>query len=93
VRLLTETGLAGFVLFLAFYLSIFADALSLLRGSKAARWLGAAGIFALVAIMMQGISQDSFAMPEMWLNLGILVGAAGAFLKTDYATRNKENFS
>jgi O-antigen ligase len=81
VRLLTETGLVGFVLFLAFYLSIFADAISLLRGSKAARWLGAAGIFALVAIIVQGISQDSFAMPEIWLNLGILVGAAGAFLQ------------
>lgn len=81
VRLLTETGLAGFVLFLAFYLSIFADTLSLLRGSRTARWLGAAGIFALVSVIMQGISQDSFAMPEMWLNLGILVGAAGAFLQ------------
>ena len=81
VRLLTETGLAGFALFLAFYLAVFADALSLLRGSGAARWLGAAGIFALAAIMLQGVSQDSFAMPEMWLNLGILVGAAGAFSK------------
>jgi O-antigen ligase len=78
VRLLTETGLAGFALFLAFYLAIFAEALSLLRGSKAACWLGAAGIFALVAVMLQGISQDSFAMPEMWINLGILTGAAGA---------------
>jgi O-antigen ligase len=81
VRLLTETGLAGFALFLAFYLAIFADALSLLRAPGVARWLGAAGIFALAAIMLQGVSQDSFAMPEMWLNLGILVGAAGAFSK------------
>jgi O-antigen ligase len=81
VRLLTETGLAGFALFLVFYLAVFADALSLLRGSGAARWLGAAGIFALAAIMLQGVSQDSFAMPEMWLNLGILAGAAGAFSK------------
>jgi hypothetical protein len=43
------------------------------------RWLAAAGIFALTAIVLQGISQDSFAMPEMWINLGILVGAAGGF--------------
>lgn len=83
VRLLTETGLAGFVLFLAFYLAVFADALSLLRGAEAARWLGAAGIFALAAVMLQGISQDSFAMPEMWINLGILVGAAGALQITN----------
>jgi O-antigen ligase len=81
VRLLTETGLLGFVLFLVFYLAIFADTLSLLRGSAAARWLGAAGIFALAAVMLQGVSQDSFAMPEMWINLGVLAGAAGALQK------------
>jgi len=81
VRLLTETGLAGLALFLAFYLAVFAETLSLLRGPEAARWLGAAGVFALTAVMLQGVSQDSFAMPELWLNLGILVGAAGAFLR------------
>jgi O-antigen ligase len=81
VRLLTETGLIGFVLFLAFYLTLLAEALSLLRGPAAARWLGAAGIFALTAVLLQGVSQDSFAMPEMWVNLGLLAGAAGGFLK------------
>ena len=80
VRLLAETGLIGFMLFMAFYLAIFADVLELLR-SPATRWLGAAGMFALVAVLMQGVSQDSFAMPEMWLNLGVLAGVAGAFIK------------
>ena len=101
VRLLSETGLVGFVLFLAFYLALFAEALSLLKygknikyfihlpvkaGSKPAQdagetqrvatWLAAAGIFSLTAIFLQGVSQDSFAMPEMWINVGILAGAA-----------------
>jgi O-antigen ligase len=83
VRLLAETGLLGLVLFLAFYLTLFAEALSLLRGSTAARWLAAAGIFALTAVMLQGISQDSFAMPEMWVNLGMLAGSAGYFINSD----------
>jgi O-antigen ligase len=83
VRLLTETGLPGFVLFLAFYLALLAEAVELLRGPKAARWLAAAGIFALTAVMLQGISQDSFAMPELWLNLGMLAGAAGYFINLD----------
>jgi hypothetical protein len=48
--------------------------------------LATAGIFALVAIMFQGISQDSFAMPEMWINLGILAGAAGAFQNSNRKT-------
>jgi O-antigen ligase len=78
VRLLAETGLAGFILFMAFYLAVFADVLELLKKSP---WLGAAGMFALTAIVMQGVSQDSFAMPELWLNLGILTGVAGVFIK------------
>jgi len=84
VRLLAETGLPGFVLFLSFYLALFGNTLSLLRGSQSARsapahWLAAAGIFSLTAVMLHGVSQDSFAMPEMWLNLGMLAGASGAF--------------
>ena len=80
VRLLAETGLFGFMLFLAFYLAMLADSLSLLHSnSPTARWLAAAGIFALTAIVLQGISQDSFVTPEMWINLGLLAGAAGAF--------------
>ena len=89
VRLLTETGLFGLLLFLLFYLILFADCLSLLRNNpgsrsekgsaQAGRWLATAGVFALVAIVLQGISQDSFAMPEMWINLGILAGAASTF--------------
>jgi O-antigen ligase len=86
VRLLTETGLIGFVLFLVFYLNVFADAVGLLRGSIPARWLGAAGVFALTAVMLQGVSQDSFAMPEMWINLGILAGAAGTLKITKRKT-------
>ena len=83
VRLLTETGLLGLLLFLLFYLSLFAETLSLLRdGTGPSRWLAAAGIFALTAIILQGITQDSFAMPEMWINLGLLAGAASALQTT-----------
>jgi len=79
-RLLAETGLIGFVLFIAFYLALLGDALSLLWAAPpAARWLAAAGLFALVAIGLQGFSQDSFAAPEIWINLGILAGAAGCW--------------
>ena len=92
IRLLAETGLIGFMLFLAFYLSMLAEPLRLLHSSSnTARWLAAAGIFALTAIALQGISQDSFVPPEMWINLGILAGAAGAF--TDQQTQNPKGLS
>lgn len=80
VRLLAETGLPGFVLFTTLYMALLAEALVLLRKtSTLARWLGAAALFTLVAVVLQGISQDSFAMPEMWINLGLMLGAAGSF--------------
>lgn len=73
-RLLAETGLVGFALFASFYLAMLANVLELLKKRP---WLGAAGLFALTAIVIQGFSQDSFAMPELWLNLGILAGVTG----------------
>ena len=79
VRLLAETGLLAFMLFVAFYLALLADALELLRApTPAARWLAAAGLFTFAAVALQGFSQDSFAMPEIWINLGMLAGAAVA---------------
>lgn len=83
-RLLAETGLLGFALFVAFYLALLADALGLVRQtSPTARWLTAAALFAFIAIVLQGFSQDSFAMPEIWINLGLLAGAAGAWKENE----------
>lgn len=77
VRLLAETGLLGFALFAAFWLGLLADALALLRKNGLARALGLAGLFTLAALAAQSLSQDSLALPELWLNLGVLAGAAG----------------
>jgi len=75
VRLLAETGLAGFALFVAFCLGLLADALKLLRHEREiARYLGAAAVFTLAALALQSFSQDSLALPELWLNLGVLAG-------------------
>ncbi|MCG2788233.1 MAG: O-antigen ligase family protein [Anaerolineae bacterium] len=75
VRLLAETGLAGLALFVAFWLGILADGLAALRRNTTfSRFLGAATVFTLAALVFQSVSVDSFAMPELWLNLGILAG-------------------
>jgi len=39
-----------------------------------------------VAVGLQSISQDSFAMPEMWINLGMLAGM------TAFALESNNNF-
>lgn len=74
-RLLAETGLIGFILFLAFMFSLLADSLSALQTRNSfTRYLGIAGLFSWIAIAMYNITQDSFATPNLWINLGILAG-------------------
>ena len=76
VRLLAETGLIGFVLFLVFQLSVLGDALNALRGAGLLRMLGIAGLFAWLAISLYNFTQDSLATPNIWLIPGVLAGIA-----------------
>jgi O-antigen ligase len=77
LRLLAETGLAGFILFIAFLFFVLGDALAALQ-SKAtlARYVGIAGLFSWIAIALYNATQDSFATPNLWINFGILAGMA-----------------
>jgi len=76
-RLLAETGLIGFFLFLAFQFHILGDVLSVLqRKESLIRFLGVAGLFSWVAILLYNATQDSFAIPNIWINMGVLVSMA-----------------
>lgn len=75
VRLLAETGLAGFILFIAFLFSVLGDSLLALHSRTTfGRYLGIAGLFSWIAIALYNATQDSFATPNLWINFGILVG-------------------
>jgi O-antigen ligase len=74
VRLLAETGLVGFILFVVFLFSTLADSLSQLRGSGFLRFLGIAGLFAWLAIALYNMTQDSLATPNIWVIPGIMAG-------------------
>jgi O-antigen ligase len=74
IRVLAEGGLLGFSLFLAFLLGLLGDALSFLRKPELLRFLGIAGLCSWLAVLLYNITQDSFATPNIWVNLGILVG-------------------
>jgi O-antigen ligase len=83
IRLLAETGLIGFFIFLAFLFSILGDALQVLQfKTTLARYLGIAGIFSWFAIVLYNITQDSFATPNIWINFGVLVGLTAFTLET-----------
>ncbi len=74
VRILAESGLLGFSLFLAFLFGLLGDALSFLRRPGLYRFLGIAGLCSWLAVSLYNFTQDSFATPNLWVNLGILVG-------------------
>ena len=84
VRLLAETGLIGFFIFLAFLFSILGDLLLALKSNiTIMRYLGVAGLFSWLAVAMYNVTQDSFATPNMWVNFGILAGMTAYALKSE----------
>lgn len=87
VRLLAETGLIGFFLFIAFQFSILGEVLILLqKRSGLLRFLGIAGLFSWFAVTLYNATQDSFATPNIWINLGIVVGMAAYALESERST-------
>jgi O-antigen ligase len=74
VRLLSETGLLGFVLFLTFQFSVLGDALTFLPKDGLRRFMGVVGLFSWLSIGLYNFTQDSLATPNIWLIPGILVG-------------------
>ena len=75
VRLLAETGLIGFILYLAFQFYVLGETLDLLRRKVLwARFAAIAGVFAWFAISFYNFTQDSLTTPNIWVISGIMVG-------------------
>lgn len=75
VRLLAETGLIGFILFLAFQFHVLGDTLSFLKRNELwLRFAAVSGVFAWLAIALYNFTQDSLTTPNIWLVSGIMVG-------------------
>lgn len=92
IRLLAETGLIGFFIFVAFLLSSLGDALLALRSNGSLlRYLGIAGLFSWLAIASYNVTQDSFATPNIWINFGILAGMTAYALESGKSNSLQES--
>jgi O-antigen ligase len=75
IRLLSETGILGFWSFISLFTLTLGIILNLLRSRrKELAFLGTASLLAWISIVMLGITQDSLAMPIIWIPFGILIG-------------------
>jgi hypothetical protein len=67
--------------------SLLGDALLALKDDRPMlRYLGIAGLFSCLAIAMYNVTQDSFATPNIWVNLGILAGITAYALESKSAS-------
>jgi O-antigen ligase len=83
VRLLAETGVIGFILFLAFQLQVLGAVLALWRRELPwMRFAATAGMVAWWGITFYNFTQDSLTTPNLWLVPGIMLGlSAGSALE------------
>jgi len=72
MRLLAETGLVGFSLFIGWLFSLLPEFIAKMHSRmRTYETLGLMGCFVLVALILEGFSIDSFAMPYWWISLGL----------------------
>ena len=76
VRLLAETGLLGFSIFASWLVLMWKTATALWKHSNPTiRTTALAGALVLAALLMEGMSVDTFAFPYYWVSLGWLTSA------------------
>ena len=78
MRLLAETGIFGFAFFVSWLYALWHSA-RFLRSDEANRLfytLGMAGAFTIVALLAEGFSVDTFALPYFWVSFGLVTAAS-----------------
>ncbi len=78
VRLLAETGIVGFSLFVSWLYVLWHSAAFLrTQTNRLYQMIGLAGSFVLVAFLLEGFSLDTFALPYYWVAFGFVTAACG----------------
>lgn len=73
VRLLAETGIVGFAVFIGWLISLVPEFICKFQSDQMTKkTLGLMGFMVLAALFFEGFSIDSFAMPYWWISLGFI---------------------
>lgn len=84
IRLLSETGLVGTTFFIVFMLVMLACAMYMAgKRDRLTRHIGLAGVISWLAIIVEGLSLDSFALPTMWIALGLVTSGIWLLRESD----------
>jgi hypothetical protein len=76
VRILAETGIVGFAFWITWLYVLLRTARSLFtHKNKLMRLVGLAGLLTLIAMLLEGFSMDTFALPYFWVTFGVLTAA------------------
>ncbi len=80
-RLLAETGIIGFSLFLSWLFVIFTTSAKLFSQHEMLyRVVGMMGILVLIGFLIEGFSVDSFALPYLWFSIGMVTAASSIMI-------------
>jgi hypothetical protein len=90
VRLLAETGIVGFAFFVS-WLYLLWQSTRAGKNNNSLQWksLSLAGKFVLLALLFEGFSLDSFALPYIWFALGLLTAASHSINPSDLEAQKK----
>jgi hypothetical protein len=80
LRLLAETGLVGTAAFMAFLVAVSGCTLYLILSPlPKQRFWGIGAVLSLIVFILSAFSFDSFALPNMWISLGLITASAWVF--------------
>jgi O-antigen ligase len=81
VRLLAETGIVGFAFFVSWIYLLWRSARTLMHTRwRTGRQLALAGQLIVVAFLVEGFSLDTFALPYLWVSMGLVTAASALML-------------
>lgn len=78
IRLLSETGIIGFICFVLWlYIALSASfQLEKIEKPKVFQWMGLFGKLTLLALVLEGFSIDTFGLPYYWLAFGLVIATS-----------------